>query len=198
MKKACRHWRRQAFLRNATLTRSEERRRRAISASGDDLGGDTTNAGTGQADGAGGTRGQIEDAATDERAAVIDGDDDALAAMGDAQPGAERQRAVGRGHGALVEALAGSGPAAGFIAVEGGHSREAVAGAGADRGVGIAPIATGGLGDMVGVVVMTIVMPGFGRSFGDAAADQESCGDQSKRRARPGYRSRPKLIGIQH
>src|SRR5437763_8037458 len=163
MKKACRHWRRQAFLRNATLTRSEERRRRAISASGDDLGGDTTNAGTGQADGAGGTRGQIEDAATDERAAVIDGDDDALAAMGDAQPGAERQRAVGRGHGALVEALAGSGPAAGFIAVIGGHSREALPGGWARQGVGIAPVAAGSLAGVMRVVVVALVVPGFGR-----------------------------------
>src|SRR5260221_12181978 len=54
-----------------------DRRRRANRALGDDLGGDAADAGTGQADGTGGSCGQIEDAATDERAAVIDGDDDA-------------------------------------------------------------------------------------------------------------------------
>jgi hypothetical protein len=47
------------------------------------------------------------------------------------------------------------------------------------------------------VVVMAMV-PGFGRSLGDAATDQKSCGDQSKRRTRPGYGSRQQLFGIQH
>ena len=79
------------------------------------------------------------------------GDDDALAAMGHPQLGAERQRAVGCGHGVLVEALTGSGLAAGFIAVEGGHSREAATGPmRADRGIGVAPVAAGGLGGVVG------------------------------------------------
>ena len=60
---------------------------------------------------------QIENPATDERAAVVDGDDDALATMGHPELGAERQRAVGRGHGVLVEALTGGGPAAGLVTV---------------------------------------------------------------------------------
>ncbi len=89
---------------------------------GNDLGGDTADAGAGQADGAGGTRREVKDASLDEGTAVVDGDDDALAAMGHPQLGSERQRAVGAGHGVLVEALAGSGLAAGFIAVERGYA----------------------------------------------------------------------------
>ena len=54
----------------------------------------------------------------------IDRDDDAAVADGSPELGAERQRAVGRGHGVLVEALTGGGLAAGFIAVRGGLSRE--------------------------------------------------------------------------
>ena len=61
---------------------------------GDDLGGDAADAGAGEADGARSARREVEDAAANERAAVIDGDDDAAAAMGDPQLGAERQRAV--------------------------------------------------------------------------------------------------------
>ena len=83
--------------------------------SGNDLGGDAADAGAGQADGAGSAGGQVEHAAADERATVIDGHDDALAVMGHAQPGAERQRAVGTGHGALIETLARGGPAAGLV-----------------------------------------------------------------------------------
>src|SRR5436190_17256359 len=98
-KRACRHLRRQAFLRNATLTRSVEPEAALL---GDDLGGDAADAGTGQADGARCTRREVEDAPLDEGTAVVDGDDDALAAMRDAQLGAERQRAVGAGHGVLV------------------------------------------------------------------------------------------------
>ena len=60
-----------------------------------DLGDDAADAGAGQADGAGGAGGQVEHPAADERAAVIDGDDDAAAAMGDPELGAERQGAVG-------------------------------------------------------------------------------------------------------
>src|SRR4029079_8940407 len=103
-----------------------------------------------------------EDAPLDEGTAVVDRDHDALAAMGDAQLGAERQAPVRRGHGVLVEALAGSGPAAGFIAVKGGHSREAVPGGGDHRGIGVAPVAAGGLGRMVGMMVVMPVVPGFG------------------------------------
>jgi len=36
------------------------------------------------------------------------------------------------------------------------------------------------------VVAMMMVMPGFGRGFGDAPTDQKSCGEDSKRRARLG------------
>jgi hypothetical protein len=50
------------------------------------------------------------------------------------------------------------------------------------------------------MVVMEVAMmvPGFSGGFGDAAADQESCGEESERRARPGYISQRELIGIQH
>ena len=51
-------------------------------ASGDDLGGDAADAGAGQADRTGSARGEVEDAAADERATVIDGDDHAAAADG--------------------------------------------------------------------------------------------------------------------
>src|SRR4029077_1383411 len=105
-----------------------------------DLGGHPADAGASQADGTGSTRGEVEHAATDERATVIDGDDNAAAAMGHAQPSAERQRTVGRGHSVLVEARAGSGLAAGLIAVEGGYAREAAAaGRRGDRGIGVTP-----------------------------------------------------------
>src|SRR5258708_6610056 len=79
-------------------------------------------AGAGEPHGAGCTRRQVEHAAADEGAAVVDGDNDAAAAMGDLEPGAERQRAVGAGHCVLVEARAGGGLAAGFVAVIGGHA----------------------------------------------------------------------------
>src|SRR5438270_9074956 len=92
-----------------------------------DLGGDAADAGAGEADGAGGTGGEAEHPAAHEWATVIDGDDDARAAMGDAQLGAERQRTVRRGHGVLVEALARRGLAAGLVAVEGGHAGKASA-----------------------------------------------------------------------
>ena len=60
-----------------------------------DLGGDAADAGAGQADRARRAGREVENPAADERAAVIDGDDDAAAAMGHPQLGAERQRAVG-------------------------------------------------------------------------------------------------------
>lgn len=47
----------------------------------DDFGGDAADTGAGEADGAGCARGEVEHAAANERATVIDGDDDALAAM---------------------------------------------------------------------------------------------------------------------
>src|SRR6266481_655702 len=95
----------------------------------DDLCSDAANAGTGQADRAGGARGQVKHPAADERAAVVDGDDDAAAAMGHPELGAEWQRAVGGREGTLIETLARGGLAAGFVAVKGSHPREAVSGA---------------------------------------------------------------------
>src|SRR5947209_18348367 len=96
-------------------------------------------AGAGQADGTGSARGEVEHASPDEGPAVVDGDDNALTAMGNPEPGAERQRAVGAGQGVLVEARTRGGLAAGFIAVERGHSREATART-ADRGIGVPPV----------------------------------------------------------
>jgi hypothetical protein len=172
-------------LRNATLTRSDGPEDGAQDARlRDDLSGDVADAGAGQADGAGSARGQVKHTALDEGTTVIDRDDDALATMGHPELGAERQRAVGRGHGVLVEALSGGGLAAGFIAVKRSPSREAVPGARADRGIGVHPVALGLVG--MSVVGMVAVMPGFGGGFGDAATDQESCGDQGESRARPG------------
>src|SRR5204862_4596 len=81
----------------------------------DDFRRDATDTATGEANGAGGPGREVEHPAADERATVVDGDDDALAAMGDAQLGAERQRAVRRGHGVLVEALARGGLAARLV-----------------------------------------------------------------------------------
>jgi hypothetical protein len=36
------------------------------------------------------------------------------------------------------------------------------------------------------MVAVMMMMPGFGGGFGDAPADQKSCGEDSKRRARLG------------
>src|SRR5712672_2480302 len=110
---------------DATLTRSVEPETWSC-ALGDDLGGNAADAGAGQTDGAGSTRREVEDTPPDEGTAVVDRHDDRSAAMGDAQLGAERQGPMRRCHGVLVEALAGRGLAAGFIAVKGGHAREAV------------------------------------------------------------------------
>ena len=80
---------------------------------------------------------QIEHTTLDERAAVIYGDDDAAAAMGDLEPGTERQGPVCGSHSFLIEALARGGLAARLVAVELGLARKAAAGA--DRGIGVAP-----------------------------------------------------------
>ena len=82
----------------------------------DDLGGDLADAT--QADGAGRAGRQVKHPATDERAAIVDGDNDAAAAMGDPKPGAERQRTVGAGHGVLIEPLTRGGLAAGLVAIK--------------------------------------------------------------------------------
>src|SRR6266702_4832222 len=122
--------------------------------SGDDLGNPPADAGAGQADHAGRTGGQVEHTATDERAAVVDGDDDTAITMGHPELGAERQAAVGRGHGAGVHALAGGGPAAGFVAVIGGHAREATSGRRGDRGIGVKPGTAGPADGRVAGVMM--------------------------------------------
>jgi len=81
--------------------------------------------------------------------------------MGNPELGSEGQGTVRGGHGVLVEALAGSSAAAGFIAVIRGHTREAVPGT--QRRIGVPPIAAGGVAGVVGmVVVMMTMMPGFG------------------------------------
>jgi hypothetical protein len=104
--------------------------RGAETALGDDLGGDVADAGRRQADRTGGARGQVKHAAADERTTVVDGDDDAAAAMGHPELGTERQRTVGRRHGVLIETLARGGLAARFVAVKLSHPREAVSRAG--------------------------------------------------------------------
>ena len=105
----------------------------------DDFGNDPANAGAREANCAGGGGGQIKDPTTDERPAIIDGDDHATAAMGHAEARAKRQRAMGTGQGVLVETLAGGRAAAGLVAVIGGHAREATAAAGRDRRISVAP-----------------------------------------------------------
>jgi hypothetical protein len=42
------------------------------------------------------------------------------------------------------------------------------------------------------------MVTGFGRGFGDASANQESCGEDRQRRTRPGYASQCWLLGCQH
>ena len=71
-----------------------------------DLGDDAADAGAGHTDGARRGSRQVQNAAADEWASVIDGDDDAAVTMGHPQLGAERQRAVGAGQGVLIETLA--------------------------------------------------------------------------------------------
>src|SRR5690242_3655461 len=103
-KKACRHLRRQAFVaadkcRDRYATQRLLKYGASDALSGDDLSGDVADAGACQSDGAGRALGEVEHASLDEGAAVIDGNDDALAAMGHTELGSERQRAVGCGHG---------------------------------------------------------------------------------------------------
>src|SRR5450432_2465444 len=87
-----------AAVTDATLTEPDgvERRSNALGRS-EDLGRHAAYAGAGQADFAGCGSRQIEHPAMDEGAAVVDGDDDAAAAVGHPELGAERQGAVSRG-----------------------------------------------------------------------------------------------------
>ena len=48
---------------------------------------------------------------------------------------------------------------------------------GANGGIGVAPAPT--VAGVMGMVMMVMMMPGFGRGFGDAPADQKSCGESS-------------------
>src|SRR5436305_8335652 len=79
----------------------------------DDLGGHAAHAGAGQADRTRRAGRKIENPATDERAPIVDRHDDAAGSVSHTQLGPERQCAVSRGHGVLIEALAGGGLAAG-------------------------------------------------------------------------------------
>ena len=138
---------------------------------------DTADAAAGEADGMRGALGEVEHAAANERSAIVDGDDDAAAAVSDLQLGAERQGAVGGGHGVLIEALAGGGLVAGLVAVIGRDPRETAAAGRADRRIGVEP---GILGFVLVVMMMVVaaVMPGFSCCWRDASADQERGGDQ--------------------
>jgi hypothetical protein len=48
------------------------------------------------------------------------------------------------------------------------------------------------------VVGMVAVVPGLGRSFRDAAADQESCGDHGESRARSDWICPHRIVVIRH
>src|SRR5579872_730694 len=167
----------------------------------DDFGDDAANAGAGQANGAGRPRRQVEHAAANERAAVVDGHDDAAVAMGDLELGAERQGTVGRGHGVLIEALTRGGPAAGLAAIIGSDAREAPPHARhrGDRGIGVTPGRQSvGLGDMVKTMMVVAMVPvRLGQSFGSSPGNN-SCGKKNERRARPGYFSQCLLVNVLH
>jgi hypothetical protein len=47
----------------------------------------------------------------------------------------------------------------------------------------------------MGMMMVAMMVPGFGGGFGNASTDQESCGEDRKRRTRLGYVSQPKLLG---
>ena len=176
-----------ADILDATLT--------ILDCSGNHLRRDPADAGAGEAYCAGGAGREVEDAAADEGAAVVDGDDDAAAAMGDPEPGAERQTAVSRGHGVLVEARSGGGLAAGFVAVKGSHAGEAAAGAAAHGRVGVTPGRIAGMMGVMMMMMMAVMVPvRFSRSFGDAPTEQQSCGEKRKRRTRPGTIFRCRLL----
>src|SRR5262249_35927706 len=173
---------------------------RSTGASRDDFGRDLAETVNAERAGRGG--GQVEHPAAHERPAVVDGDDDAAAAMAHPELGAEGQRAVRAGHGVFVETLTGSGLAAGFIAVEGGDARKAMSGPRRRHGIGAAQSRLCAVvGDRamarMGVVAVMMMVPGLGRGLGGGATDQESCGDRKDRRARAGY-PRRRLLQCLH
>jgi hypothetical protein len=157
------------------------------------LGDDAANAAARQPDRAGGTFRQIQDTAADERAAIIDGDHNAAATVGNPQLGPERQTAMGGGHGVLVEALAGRGSAAGFTAVIGGYAGERPARM-PERRISVQPRRPRGLLDrsmMTPVMMVVVVMPMMmvtrtGRCLGHAPRKENGCSDHGDRHARPG------------
>src|ERR1700722_9610568 len=160
--------------------------------SGDDFGDDTADAGAGQTDRASRARGQIQHPTANERTAVIDGNDDAAVAMGYPEPGPKRQRAVGACHRILIETLARRGFAAGFVAVIGRYSGEAVFRA---RRPSTTRSAIEGTAGVVGMAIAMMMMSmRFSRSFGDAPADQKSCGEKRERRARLGCSSQCRVF----
>lgn len=148
----------------------------------DDFGGDLADAT--EANGAGCAGREVEHPAADKRPSIVDGHNDAAAAMGHPQLGAEWQRAMGAGHGVLIEPLARGGLAAGLIAIIGRNAREAVSGARhrRHRGIGVPPRRGRRGAGMAGVVVVervVVVMSGFGRSLGGSPTDKQSCGKNS-------------------
>ena len=164
-------------LRNAYRNGWEARRRGSCARGSDHLGGHVADAGRGQADRACGGGGEVEHPSLDEGAAVVDRDDNAATPMGDAQLGAERQRPVGSRQGVLVEALAGGGLAAGFIAVERGNAREAAAGPRrrGDGRIGVPPVRL--LGGVVGGgVSSTSQRPQSGHPPGKSRRSSASAG----------------------
>src|SRR5215475_3372056 len=85
----------------------------------DDLRIDARDAGSNHAKLARRRQRQIEDAPTDEGAAIIDGDHDRPATVRYPQPGAERQAAVCRGWQMMVKARAGRRPTAALVGIVG-------------------------------------------------------------------------------
>src|SRR5437764_15098353 len=117
---------RQAF-RRAKVPRADVYWTKALKLR-NDLGCDATDAGTCQSNRTRSAGRKIEHPTSNERATVIDGHNDAAVAMGYPELGAERQRAVSAGHEVLVEALAGSGLAAGLVAVKGSYAGKGASG----------------------------------------------------------------------
>ena len=168
----------------------------------DDLGGDATDTGAGQADGARRGGGEVENPAPNERAAVINGDDDAAIAMGHAQLGAERQRAVRTGERILVKALARGGLPTGLVAIERGNAGEHASETFADRAEGRGRrlgFLRGRVRDVARQVrIVMVMMPGFRRRFGGSSTDHHSCGNDGKRRPGAENGSRLRLLQVEH
>jgi hypothetical protein len=163
---------------------------------GDDFGDDTADAGAGQTYRASRARGQVQYPAANERAAVIDGNDHTAVAMGYPEPGPKRQRAVGACHRILIETLARRGFAAGFVAVIRRYPGEAASQA---RQPTTARSAIEGAAGVMGMAIAVMMMSmRFSRSFGDAPADQKSCGEKRERRARLGCSSQCRVFRCKH